>query len=370
MSKKIFFVDDEVNVLKAFKWVFADEPYDIFTFDSPLKALKEMEKTEVAVIVSDLRMPEMEGTTLLEKVSIKWPDTVRILLTAHADLDTAIAGINKGNVFQFIRKPWDEKDLVLSVSKAFAHYELISQNIMLLQLVKKKNDQLEDLNKNLEKIVTEQTKEIKQSEERLKQTLTDLRKSMGGAIQAITQTVEVRDPYTAGHQRRATDLARSIAVEMGLSGKEINGIRMAGSIHDLGKIAIPAEILSKPTQLNQAEFMLIKTHPTVGYDILKNIEFKWPVAQIVLQHHERINNSGYPQGLTAEEILLEAKILAVADVVEAMSSHRPYRPALGINKALEEILKNRGVLYDPHVTDACLRLFREKKFQFRDMAEK
>jgi HD-GYP domain-containing protein (c-di-GMP phosphodiesterase class II) len=182
-------------------------------------------------------------------------------------------------------------------------------------------------------------------------------------IHAIVVTVEVRDPYTAGHQSRVADLARSIATEMNLPVDMIDGIRMAATIHDLGKISIPAEILSKPTKLTNIEFSFIKTHSQSGYDILNDIDFPWPVARTVLEHHERMNGSGYPNGLTGDNILLESRILAVADVVEAMASHRPYRPSLGIEAALEEIKKNKGTLYDNTVADACLRLFREKSFQ-------
>jgi len=203
----------------------------------------------------------------------------------------------------------------------------------------------------------------KQAQRKLEQSMEKLRKAMGGTIQVIALTVETRDPYTAGHQRRVANLARAIATEMGLSEEQIDGIRMAGVVHDLGKISVPAEILSKPGELTEVEFRLIKSHPQVGYDILKEIDFPWPVAQIVLQHHERMDGSGYPRGLKGAEILLEARILGVADVVEAMASHRPYRPALGVDKALEEISKNRGILYDPEAVDACLRLFTQRGFR-------
>jgi len=195
-------------------------------------------------------------------------------------------------------------------------------------------------------------------------SLANLRKALGGIIQAMSLAIETRDPYTSGHQQRVADLARSIAQEMGLPEDQVDGLRMAGIIHDLGKIAVPAEILSKPTKLGNIELALIKIHPQTGYDILKDIDFPWPVAEIALQHHERMDGSGYPQGLKGKDILLEARILAVADVVEAMASHRPYRPALGMDAALDEIAKNRDTLYDPEVVDACLRLFREKGFRF------
>ena len=207
--------------------------------------------------------------------------------------------------------------------------------------------------------------ERKRAEQDLQRTLEQLRESLGGTIQVVTSTVEVRDPYTAGHQRRVTDLARAIAKEMQVPQERIDAIRMAGAIHDLGKVSVPAEILSKPGPLTDAEFRLVKTHPQVGHDILKNVEFPWPVAQIVLQHHERMDGSGYPAGLVGEEILLEARILAVADVVEAMASHRPYRPARGIDEALAEISQKRGALYDPEVVDACVTLFADKRFAFK-----
>jgi len=205
--------------------------------------------------------------------------------------------------------------------------------------------------------------ERKRAEEELQHTLKKLRKALGGIIQSMTLTIETRDPYTAGHQRRVSNLARAIATEMGLSEEQIDGIRMAAMIHDVGKINVPADILIKPGKLSELEHSMIKTHPQVGYDILKTIDFPWPVAQTVLQHHERMDGSGYPQGLSGKDIILEARILAVADVVEAMSSHRPYRAALGIDRALEEISQNGDVIYDPQVVDACLTLFTKKDFK-------
>jgi PAS domain S-box-containing protein/putative nucleotidyltransferase with HDIG domain len=204
----------------------------------------------------------------------------------------------------------------------------------------------------------------KRIENELQTTTENLRKSLGSLINVVATTVEVRDPYTSGHQKRVANLARTIATEMSLPKDKIEGIRIAGVIHDIGKISIPADILSKPGKLNEIEFALIRTHAEIGYEILKDIEFPWPVAQIVFQHHERLDGSGYPRGLRDGDIMLEARILSVADVVEAMASFRPYRPALGIERALDEITKNKGILYDPAVVDTCLRIFSEKKFKF------
>ena len=205
---------------------------------------------------------------------------------------------------------------------------------------------------------------LKQVEEERVRSFKRLRKALGATVQAMSVAVEAKDPYTAGHQRRVADLARSIAIEMGLSSEQVDGIRMASAIHDIGKIAVPSEILSRPTILTEIEFSLIKTHAQAGYDILKDIEFPWPIARIILEHHERIDGSGYPNGLTGEKLLIESRILSVADVVEAIASHRPYRPARGISEALDEITKNRGILYDSSEVDACVRLICEKCYSF------
>lgn len=204
----------------------------------------------------------------------------------------------------------------------------------------------------------------KKSAEELQRSYKKLRKIFEQTVNSLASAVGKRDPYTTDHQRRVTILACTIAKEMGLTDEQINGLRLAGMLHDIGKLAVPSEILSKPTRLSDAEFTIIKTHPRVASDILKAIEFPWPIADIVLQHHERIDGSGYPQGLSNNNILLEARILAIADVVEAISSHRPYRPAYSLEYTLEEISKNKGVIYDAGIVDICLRLFREKKFRF------
>jgi PAS domain S-box-containing protein len=211
--------------------------------------------------------------------------------------------------------------------------------------------------------LTRDITERRKAEAELLLTLENLRKAFGTTVQVMVSAVEMKDPYTAGHQIRSADLACAIATEMGLAPEKIDGIRMAGSIHDIGKLSVPSEILSKPTKLTNAEFSVIKDHAQSGYEMLKNVESPWPLAQIVYQHHERMNGTGYPRNLKGDEILLDARIMAVADVVEAMASHRPYRPALGIEVALEEIEKNNGTFYDAVVADACLKLFREKGYK-------
>ncbi|MCK4821314.1 HD-GYP domain-containing protein [bacterium] len=208
--------------------------------------------------------------------------------------------------------------------------------------------------------------ERKCAEEALEKSHNRLRQALEGTITAIAKAVEARDLYIAGHQRRVAQLACAIAEEMGLNAEQIEGIHMGAMIHDIGKIHLPAEILGKPAKLLDTEYALIKSHPKVGYEILKDIEFPWPVAAIVHQHHEHLDGSGYPQGLVGNDILLEARIVCVADVVEAIADHRPYRPALGTDNAFIEIENNKNVLYDREVVDACLNIFRKKHFSFDD----
>ena len=207
--------------------------------------------------------------------------------------------------------------------------------------------------------------ERKNAEQEVQRGTDKLLKAMEDTMQVLARVVEMRDPYTAGHQKRTTELACAIAGNMQLTPERITGLRMAGLIHDVGKVRVPSEILTNPEKLSDAEYAIIQTHPTLGYEILKTIDLPWPVADIVHQHHERLDGSGYPQGLRGENILMESRILAVADVVEAIASHRPYRPALGIDQALQEISKNRGRLYDTQVVDCCLVLFNEQAFTFK-----
>jgi PAS domain S-box-containing protein/putative nucleotidyltransferase with HDIG domain len=204
----------------------------------------------------------------------------------------------------------------------------------------------------------------KVTEESLLESYRKLQHTLEGTANALATALEKRDPYTAGHEKRVAKLACAIAEEMGLSKDTVAGIRVTAFLHDIGKIVVPAEILSKPSRLNEFEYSIIKTHPEVGYEILKELEFPWPVAQVILQHHERLNGTGYPKGLNGESIIQEARIMAVADVTEAMCSHRPYRPALGIQKALDELKQHSGTLYDPAVVNACIAVFTKENFKF------
>lgn len=291
------------------------------------------------IILADFKLPGFDAFGALRVRNEICPETPFICVSGSIGEETAIELLKSGAV-DYVIKDRPER-LPFAIGRA--------------------------LDEAKEKILLNQNdKDLKETYHQLKASQSKLQETMDDIIRILGQTVEVRDPYTAGHQRRVAKLACAMAEKMGFSPDMIRGVRMAGEIHDLGKISIPAEILSKPTKLTSLEFGMIKLHPQMGYDILKEIDFSHPIAEAVYQHHERIDGSGYPRGLKANEILLDAKILGVADVVEAMNSHRPYRPALGLDKAIAEIEMNRGVLYDSGVVDACLLLFREENYKFDD----
>jgi putative two-component system response regulator len=300
-------------------------------------ALEYAAKFRPSLILLDIMMPEMDGYEVCSRLKAN-PQTRSIpviFITAMQDT------LNKTKAFElgaidYITKPFHAAEVKARVQTHISLEEmkaqLRSQNALLEQKVEIKTAELQEM--------------------------------LNSSITSMAQMVEIRDPYTAGHQQRVAQLACAIATKMGLSTHTIEGIRIAGLLHDVGKIRIPVSILSRAGQLLEAEHEVIKIHPQISFEILKNIPFPWPVAHIVFQHHERLDGSGYPLGLRADEILLEAKILAVADVTEAKSSFRPYRPALGIEAALDEIRQHRGTFYDPDVVDACLQLFASNSFAF------
>jgi putative two-component system response regulator len=318
----ILIVDDERRMLRSMKALLDGQGYLIATAASAGEACERLPRHCFDLVLLDMVLPDLDGLEVLRRVKELSPATSVIIITGHASMETAIESLKRG-AYDYLRKPLEPEELILRVRHAL---------------------------------------ERKSAEEQLQRTLKKLRKAMGATIHAITSTVEARDPYTAGHQQRVANLARAIGQEMQLSEGEIDGIRMAGSIHDMGKINIPAEILSKPGHISELELNLIRTHAQNAFDILKEIEFEWPVAEIVYQHHEKVDGSGYPRGLHGEEVILPARVLTVSDVVEAIASHRPYRPALGLQAALAEISDNRGTRYDARAVDACMRLFTEKHF--------
>ena len=378
-SVRILVVDDEPAILSLYQETLQPQSnpnhFDLTLCSQAEEALDAF-RTAVeqgkpfAVTFLDLRMPPgPDGIWLAERIRDLDPYTEIVMVTGYSDTTTTpdkiASRVPPTDKLLYLQKPFHNLEIqhfAASLStKWLGEIELRKIRNDLEGRIEQRTIELIKLNEQLKQDIARR----ENAEAEVQSTLDKLRSAMGGVVQAMALTVERRDPYTAGHQRRVSDLARGVATEMALTTHQIDGIRMAGLIHDLGKICVPAEILSKPGQLTEIEHTLIKDHPQVGYEILKQIEFPWPVAQIVLQHHERIDGSGYPVGLSGDDIIIEAKTLAVADVVEAMASHRPYRPTLGRDMALEEISQNRGVLYDADVVDACMKLLQEKDFQFR-----
>ncbi len=346
--QKILAIDDKMDNLVSLSALLKNlmPGCAVITAESGPEGIAKAKAERPDAILLDIKMPDMDGFETCRRL-MSDERTRRIpviMITAiKTDSESRIKGLEIG-ANAFLSKPIDEVELISQVKVALR--------------IKEAEDALRTERDSLKRMVEKRTEMLLQTTERL-------RRSLAGTVQAISMAVEVKDPYTSGHQRRTADLARAIAGEMGFSEDRTDFVRTVSTVHDIGKISVPAEILSKPTKLTHIEFSLIKTHSQSGYDILKDIEFPWPVAEVILQHHERMNGSGYPNGLKGEAILLEARILAVADVVEAIASYRPYRPALGIDVALEEIKKNRGILYDAGVTDACLRLFGKGAFNWR-----
>lgn len=289
---------------------------------------RELEHFRPDLILSDYQLPTFDGISALAVAVIEAPDVPFIFVSGAIGEQLAIETL-KGGATDYVFKG-HLNQLAPAVSRA-------------LEEAREKRAR-------------------RSAEDGLRQTLVKLQRTLDQTVEALASITEIRDPYTAGHQQRVAQISSAIGEEFGLPRDMVEGIHVAGTLHDIGKIAVPAEILTKPSKLLEMEFGLVKTHPQVGYQILKGIEFPWPVAEAVLQHHERLDGSGYPRGLSANEIISEARILAVADVVEVMASHRPYRPAFGIDMALDEILRGRGTIFDPEVCDACIRLFEEKGF--------
>lgn len=333
----ILAVDDTPASLMLLTEILSDEGYDVSSAISGELALQVAAIEPPDLVLLDICMPEMDGFEVCRRLKnqLATRHVPIIFVSAISETREKVLGFELGAV-DFVSKPYQRDELL---ARVHTHLEL------------------NYLRNHLKKLVEERTSELRKSEIALNSNLLD-------SISSLASLVEMRDPYTAGHQRRVAQLAASIARELKLSEDQIEGIRLAAIVHDVGKNNVPIDYLSKPGRLTTLEYSIIKEHAQNGYEVLKTINFPWPIAQIVLQHHERSDGSGYPLGLKGNEILLEARILSVADVVEAMASHRPYRQALGVKAALEEINRGSGSCYDPIVVEACLKLFLEQNYTF------
>lgn len=335
----IVIVDDNPNNLQVLGSMLQHEGYKVRPAINGELALQAIAANPPDLVLLDVRMPGMDGYETCRRIKAQ-PETADIpviFISALNESEDKLTAFDAGAV-DFVSKPFQAAEVLARVR---AHL------------------QLHRMQQRLENLVTERTAELRVTCESLEMSRGQYRRMLEQTIQAIALTIENRDPYTSGHQVRVSHLATAIARLMHLDAEQLDGLRLGAMIHDIGKIHLPAEILSRPGKLSEVEFALVKAHSRVGSEIIADVEFPWPVAQMILQHHERLDGSGYPNGEHGDAILLESRILAVADVVEAMASHRPYRPALGIDKALDEVRQGRGRLYDADVVDTCLLLFKE-----------
>lgn len=358
---RILVVDDHADARYLLSSIFASRGHEVIEASNGAEGLRAAEQHRPAVVVSDVLMPVMDGFEFCGRLrempglrdvpfvfytaTYTRPDERRFALSVGANL--------------YFEKPTDPSQLLGTVESLLEGGDGAKPKIAQMPREEFEERHLSIVQNKLEQKVAELERantELRAGEARLRQTMT-------GFVSTIDRIIEYRDPYTAGHERRVGLLAAAIGREMGLEASRVEGLMYGGFVHDVGKIFAPAEILTRPGRLNDMEMAIVRAHSRVGHDILKDVEFPWPIAQMALHHHERWDGSGYPDGLAGEAILLEARVLAVADVVESMASHRPYRPSLGLDAALAEIEAWSGKRYDPAAAAACLRLFREQGYQ-------
>ena len=321
----VLIVDDETAIRETSRYFLERQGFSVRVASSAEEALTLLAEVPADVIVTDIVMPGADGVELMRLARTRMPDAKVILVTGEPSLETATEAVRRG-AFDYLSKPLSRNELVATVQRAADFKALEDDN-------RRYRSQLEEL-------VVARTG-------RLTALLDQI-------VSAFTMAMESRDPYTAGHQRRVAELATACGRRMGLSEQKLATIRMAALLHDLGKLQVPAEILARPTQLSEIELALVREHARASYAILAPVQFDDAVAQMVLQHHERLDGSGYPEGLSGDAILPEARLLAVADSMEAMASHRPYRPARPVEDALAELRAARGKTYDPACVDACI----------------
>jgi len=339
---KILAIDDRLDNLISIKALLRNiiPECEVVTAQTGEEGIKKAIKELPDTILLDINMPVMDGYEVCNKLKVesRTAHIPIIMITAvRTDSKSRIKGLECGADI-FVSKPIDANELASQVKVSLR--------------IKKAEDKLRSEKDILEEMVQKRTEKIKRVQENMMLT--------------IARIIGTKDPYIAGHHERVSQLAVAIARKMLISKEQIEGIRVTSMVHDIGKINVPAEILSKPGKLTDIEFGLIQQHTTTGYEVLKTIDYPWPIAEIVYQHHENIDGTGYPRGLDGEDILIEAQIVRVADVVEAMSSHRPYRAALGLEAAIEELFIGRGKKYNQEAVDACVKIFKEGKFKFKE----
>mgnify|MGYP003382079972 CR=1 FL=1 len=362
----LLFVDDEPGILSSLRRLFRPHGYRILVAESGALGLAELEKTPVDLVISDMRMPEMDGATFLKAVRQRWPDTVRILLTGYADVTSTVAAINEGEIYRYVSKPWDDTEIVNTVREALERYRLKQENLRLTALTQSQNEELKGLNASLEQKVAERTAELRQALSFVEQSHGELKKSFLTSVQVFAGLIELRSgpagSRLAGHGRRVADMARNLAQRLGMGDVEVQNIMLAGLLHDVGKMGLPDDLLGKAfNTLSQDQRALVMKHPVIGQNILIAIDKFKDAAILVRHHHESFDGNGYPDRLAGMSIPQGSRILAVVNDYDSLQIgtlvQRPLRP----EEALAFIADNRGKRYDPATVDAFLKLISETR---------
>ncbi len=353
----ILCVDDEPNVLSALQRLLRRQVGKVLVAQSAAEGLQVLTQNRVDMVISDMRMPEMDGARFLEQVRQRWPETIRVLLTGYADVESTVAAINKGEIYRYIAKPWDDHDVLLLVKDAMERKALEQEKRRLEALTRKQNDELRVLNASLETKVMERTRALQQAFHELEKSNEQLRKNFLTSVSIFSNLLELRAGSLSGHSRRVADLARKLAVRMGLGGEEIQDVVLAGLLHDIGKIGLSDELLYKPVPaLNMDEKSQLKRHPRIAQTALLPLEQMKGAAAIIRAHHERFDGDGYPDGLSGYAIPLGARILAVANDYDAVQYGNVLNTPLSQVKAYDYIIEGRGKSYDPAVVEAFKEL--------------
>lgn len=353
----LLFVDDEANILSSLKRLFRPLGYRILTAESGAAGLQVFEQNAIDLVISDMRMPEMDGAAFLEKVRARWPDAVRILLTGYADVTSTIAAINKGEIYRYIAKPWDDNDIVLTVKHALERKNLEREKDRLEALTLKQNEELKDLNVNLEAKVMARTEEVRQTMGFLEVAHKELKDSFLTSLKVFSNLMELREGAMAGHSRRVADIARRLAQRMGLPENEVQDVMFAGLLHDIGKIGLPDRLLHKPfASLTTEERVEVVKHPVTGQAALMALGSMKDAARLIRGHHERFDGLGYPDGLSGMAIPRGARILSVANDYDALLTGSLMSKQMTETEAREFLLEGRGKRYDPKVTDVFLEM--------------
>ncbi|MGE5385423.1 MAG: HD domain-containing phosphohydrolase [Betaproteobacteria bacterium] len=346
---RLLCVDDEPNILSALRRLFRQSGYQVAVANSGAEGLQLLAEQEVDLVISDMRMPEMDGAAFLEQVSKRWPDTMRILLTGYSEITSTIDAINKGEIFRYISKPWDDNDMLLTVRHALERKELEREKARLEALTAKQNEELKDINANLELKVMERTVEVRQAHEKLKTSFLT-------SIKIFANLIELREGALAGHSRRVADLSRKIAVTLQLAPAEVQNVFLAGLLHDIGKIGFPDALLAKPvSHMSGEDLGLYRKHPVKGEQSLMALDELREAAKLMRSHHERFDGQGFPDGLSGLAIPMGARILALANDFDGLQLGTLAPRRFSAEEARKLIAEGRGKRYDPQVVDAFLQ---------------